>query len=65
MLPDKGIIMTLNNTEYGLSVTVLQTERGWLVRFIDDDSGGIIEQRIYPTEAAALAYAHKIIGVTP
>ena len=57
--------MTLNNTEYGLSVTVLQTERGWMVRFVDDDSGGIIEQRIYPTESAALAYAHKLAGVTP
>ena len=56
--------MTLNNTEHGLSVTVFQTERGWLVRFIDDDSGGIIEQSIYPTEAAAFAYAHKLAGVT-
>jgi len=56
---------TLTNPDDGLSVTVFQTERGWLVRFIDDDSGSIIEQRIYPTETAALAYAHKIIGVTP
>jgi len=57
--------MTLTNPDDGLSVTVLQTEGGWLVRvFIDDDSGGIITQSIYPTEAAALAYAHKLAGVT-
>ena len=64
-MPEKGIIMTLNNTEYGLTVTVFPVLRGWMVRFVDDDSGNIIEQRIYPSETAALAYAHKIIGVTP
>ena len=58
-------MITLTNTEYGLTVTVFQVLRGWMMRFVDDDSGNIIEQRIYPTEAAALAYAHKLAGVTP
>jgi hypothetical protein len=31
---------------------------------IDDDSGGIVGDRIFPNEPAALDYAHKIIGVT-
>ena len=58
-------MITLTNSDDGLTVTVFPVSRGWMVRFVDDDSGNIIEQRIYPTEAAALAYAHKIIGVTP
>ena len=56
---------TLTNPDEGLTVTVFPVSRGWMVRFVDDDSGGIIEQRIYPTESAALAYAHKLAGVTP
>ena len=58
-------MITFTNPDDGLTVTVFPVLRGWMVRFVDDDSGGIIEQRIYPTESAALAYAHKIIGVTP
>ena len=58
-------MITLTNPDDGLTVTVFPVLRGWMVRFVDDDSGNIIEQRIYPTETAALAYAHKIIGVTP
>jgi hypothetical protein len=56
---------TITNTDDGLSVTVFPVARGWMVRFVDDDSGNIISQSIYPTEAAALAYAHKLAGVTP
>ena len=53
---------TLKND--GITVTVTLVARGWLVRMVDDDSGGIVGDRIFPTEPAALAYAHKIIGVT-
>ena len=56
---------TIINPDYGLTATVFPVSRGWMVRFVDDDSGSIIEQSIYPTEAAALAYAHKLAGVTP
>jgi len=56
---------TLTNPDDGLTVTVFPVARGWMVRFVDDDSGSIIEQSIYSTESAAIAYAHKIIGVTP
>ena len=58
-------MITLTNPDDGLTVTVFPVSRGWMVRFVDDASGNIIEQRIYPSETAALAYAHKIIGVTP
>ena len=58
-------MITLTNTDDGLTVTVFPVARGWMVRFIDNDSGSIIEQCIYSTESAAIAYAHKIIGVTP
>jgi len=47
----------------GLTVEVFPVARGWLVRMTDDDSGGIVGQRIYPLEADAIAYARKIIGV--
>jgi hypothetical protein len=56
---------TLTNPDDGLTVTVFPVARGWMVRFVDDDSGSIIEQRIHPTEPAALAYAHKLAGVAP
>ena len=54
---------TLVNPTDGLTVTVFPVARGWLVRMVDDDSGGIVGQRIYPLEVDALAYAHKIAGV--
>ena len=54
---------TLVNPDDGTTVEVFPVARGWLVRMTDDDSGGIVGQRIYPLEADALAYAHKIIGV--
>ena len=47
----------------GVTVEVFPVARGWLVRMTDDDSGGIVGQRIYPLETDALAYARKIIGV--
>ena len=47
----------------GLTVEVFPVARGWLVRMTDDDSGGIVGQRIYPLEVDAIAYAHKITGV--
>ncbi len=55
---------TIINPDDGLTVTVFPVARGWLVRMTDDDSGNIVGQRIYPLEVDALAYAHKIIGVT-
>ena len=53
---------TLTNADDGVTVTVTLVARGWLVRMIDDDSGGIVGDRIFPTESAALAYAHKIVA---
>jgi hypothetical protein len=53
---------TLKND--GITVTVTLVARGWLVRMTDDDSGGIVGDRIFPTEGDAIAYAYKIIGVT-
>jgi hypothetical protein len=47
----------------GVTVEVFPVARGWLVRMTDDDSGGIVGQRIYPLEVDALVYARKIIGV--
>ena len=55
---------TLVNPDDGLTVEVFPVARGYLVRMTDDDSGNIVGQRIYPLEVDALAYAHKIIGVT-
>jgi hypothetical protein len=55
---------TLVNPTDGLTVEVFPVARGWLVRMTDDDSGGIVGQRIYPLEVDAIAYARKIIGVT-
>jgi hypothetical protein len=52
---------TIVNPDDGLTVTVTPVARGWLVRMVDDDSG----QRMYPLEADAIAYAHKIAGVDP
>lgn len=46
----------------GLTVEVFPVARGWLVRMTDDDSGGIVGQRVYPLETDAIAYARKIIG---
>jgi hypothetical protein len=54
---------TLVNPTDGLTVEVFPVARGYLVRMTDDDSGNIVGQRIYPLEADAIAYAHKIIGV--
>jgi hypothetical protein len=56
---------TIVNPDDGLTVTVTPVARGWLVRMTDDDSGGIVGQRIYPLEVDAIAYAHKIAGVDP
>jgi hypothetical protein len=52
----------LNNPDDGVTVTVTLVARGYLVRMIDDDSGGIVGDRIFPTESAALAYARKLVG---
>ena len=53
---------TLNNPDDGVTVTVTLVARGYLVRMVDDDSGGIVGDRIFTDESAALAYAHKIVG---
>jgi hypothetical protein len=47
--------ITLNNE--GLTVEVFPVERGFMARMIDDDSGGIVGQRIFPQEVDAIAYA--------
>jgi hypothetical protein len=52
----------LKNPDDGVTVTITLAARGWLVRMIDDDSGGIVGDRIFADELAALAYAHKIVG---
>lgn len=57
-------LTALVNPTDGTTVEVFPAARGWLVRMVDDDSGGIVGQRIYPLEVDALAYARKIIGVT-
>ena len=53
---------TINNPDDGVTVTITLVARGWLVRMVDDDSGGIVGDRIFPDETAALAYARKIVG---
>ena len=55
-------IYTRVNTEYGLAVTVTRISKGYAVTFIDHDSGNLIETRIYQDEAAAIAYAEKLIA---
>jgi hypothetical protein len=59
----RTIVATITNTDDGTTVEVFPVARGWLVRMTDDDSGGIVGQRIYPLEVDALAYAHHIAGV--
>jgi hypothetical protein len=46
---------TLNND--GLTVEVFPVKQGFMVRMIDDDSGGIVGQRIFPREVDAITYA--------
>ena len=54
------IIATTTLVNDGTTVEVFPVARGWLVRMTDDDSGGIVGQRIYPLERDAVAYAHRI-----
>lgn len=56
---------TIVNPDDGVTVTVFPVARGWMARMVDDDSGNIVGQRIYPLEVDAIAYAHKIAGVDP
>jgi hypothetical protein len=51
-----------NNPDDGVTVTITLVARGYLVRMIDDDSGGIVGDRIFTDESTALAYARKIVG---
>ena len=46
---------TFNND--GLTVEVFPVERGHMARLIDDDSSGIVGQRIFPREVDAITYA--------
>ena len=46
---------TLNHD--GLTVEVFPVKQGFMARMVDDDSGGIVGQRIFPQEADALTYA--------
>lgn len=50
------------NTEYGLAVMVTRIKTGYAVVFIDQDSQNLIETRLYQDEAAAVAYAEKLIA---
>jgi len=54
------ILATTTLVNDGTTVEVFPVARGWLVRMTDDDSGGIVGQRIYPLECDAVAYAHRI-----
>ena len=54
-------VFTRANPEYGLAVTVTRISKGYAVTFIDHDSENLIETRIYQDEAAAIAYAEKLI----
>ena len=55
---------TIINLDDGLTVTVFPVSQGYMTRMIDDDSGGIVGQRIFPNEQDALIYARRIAGVT-
>lgn len=56
------LVATTTLVNDGITVEVFPVARGWLVRMTDDDSGGIVGQRVYPLETDAIAYARKIIG---
>lgn len=55
---------TIINPDDGLTVTVFPVSQGYMARMIDDDSGNIVGQRIFPNEQDALTYARRIAGVT-
>jgi hypothetical protein len=55
-------IYTRVNPEYGLAVMVTRIKTGFAVVFIDQDSQNLIETRLYQDEAAAVAYAEKLIA---
>ena len=49
------------NREDGLSVTVTEAERGFRVKFVDTDSGFVIETRVYPQRETAIEFAKTLI----
>ena len=55
---------TIINPDDGLTVEVFPVSQGYMARMTDDDSGGIVGQRIFPNEQDALTYARRIAGVT-
>lgn len=55
---------TIINPDDGLTVTVFPVLQGYMARMVDDDSGNIVGQRIFPHEGDALIYARHISGVT-
>jgi hypothetical protein len=61
----RTIVATITNTDDGMTVEVSYASARYCVRMRDDDSGNWLPvARVYSTEVDALAYAHKIIGVT-
>jgi hypothetical protein len=65
-LPHRIIVATIINPDEGMTVEVSHASARYCVRMRDDDSGNWLPvARVYSTEVDALAYAHKIIGVTP
>jgi hypothetical protein len=52
---------TLNND--GLTVEVFPVKQGFMARMIDDDSGGIVGQRIFPHEVDAIIYARLCLQI--
>ena len=55
---------TIINPDDGLTVKVFPVEQGFMARMVDDDSGNIVGQRIFPNEQDAINYARHILGVT-
>ena len=55
---------TIINPDDGLTVTVFPVSQGYMTRMVDDDSGNIVGQRIFPNEQDAITYARRIAGVT-
>jgi len=51
-----------DSEEYGISVSVSKTDKGFRVIFIDTDSDNVIENRTYKDEFAAVSYASTLIN---
>lgn len=57
------IIATIANEEDGIAAVVAQISTGYSVALQDTDSGEYLDTvRVFPTAAAALAYAETVAG---